>query len=261
MMIVGGRVGTDTFYQYVKNFGYLERTGIDLPGEARGIFYNENSFGIVDLAVSSFGQNFKVNVIQHLTAISSIANGGKLVSPYLVDSMTDAEGKTIWEHGVSVRRQVVSSSVCETLASVLEEGVSGNGGSKNTYVAGYRVAAKTGTSEKIGDDKKMRICSCVAFAPADDPEIAMIIVADEPTAGTLYGALNTLLEKGWIAALPETGDSRGKKEYVITDAGRAALHAEIERLSALAAVGRRLTEQTEGEHETHNQKMVLGMGI
>ncbi len=189
MMIVGGRVGTDTFYQYVKNFGYLERTGIDLPGEANGIFYNENKFGIVDLAVSSFGQNFKVNVIQHLTAISAIANGGTLVTPYLVESMTDSDGKIVWEHEKTVRRQVVSSAVCETVSSILEEGVSGNGGAKNAYVAGYRVAAKTGTSEKIGDADDMRIGSCVAFAPADDPEIAIIIVVDEPTAGTRYGSV------------------------------------------------------------------------
>jgi stage V sporulation protein D (sporulation-specific penicillin-binding protein) len=224
LMTVGARVGTDAFYQYVKNFGYLERTGIDLPGEARGIFYNEKNFGIVDLAVSSFGQNFKVNVIQHLTAISSIANGGKLVSPYLVDSMTDAEGKTIWEHGVSVRRQVVSSSVCETLASVLEEGVSGNGGSKNAYVAGYRVAAKTGTSEKIGDDKKMRICSCVAFAPADDPEIAMIIVADEPTAGTLYGGV---VAAPYVANCLEQMLPYLGVEAIYTDEEAAKLEVEI----------------------------------
>ncbi len=224
MMIVGGRVGTDTFYQYVKNFGYLERTGIDLPGEARGIFYNENSFGIVDLAVSSFGQNFKVNVIQHLTAISAIANGGKLVSPYLVDSMTDADGKTVWEHGVSVRRQVVSSSVCETVSSILEEGVSGNGGAKNAYVAGYRVAAKTGTSEKIGDASDMRIGSCVAFAPADDPEIAIIIVVDEPTVGTRYGSV---VAAPYIANCLEQMLPYLGVEAVYTDEEAAKLEVEI----------------------------------
>jgi stage V sporulation protein D (sporulation-specific penicillin-binding protein) len=224
MMIVGGRVGTNTFYQYVRNFGYLERSGIDLPGESRGIFYNENKFGIVDLAVSSFGQNFKVNVIQHLAAISSVANGGKLVSPYIVESMTDSNGKTVWKHEVNVRRQVVSASVCETVSSILEEGVSGDGGAKNAYVAGYRVAAKTGTSEKIGDNSDMRIGSCVAFAPADDPEIAIIIVVDEPTEGTRYGSV---VAAPYIAnclkqMLPYLG-----VEAVYTEAEAAKLEVEI----------------------------------
>ena len=96
---------------------------------------------------------------------------------------------TIYKHETDVKRQVISGSVCDTLAKILEEGVSGNGGAKNAYVAGYRVAAKTGTSEKkTAGDEGMYICSCVAFAPADDPEIAMIIIVDEPTKGVLYGS-------------------------------------------------------------------------
>ena len=188
MMTLAERIGRPTFYSYVRNFGYLEKTGIDLPGEGRSSFWDENSFGPVDLAVASFGQNFKISMIQHLTAISAVANGGTLVEPYMVESMTDSDGNTVWQHETKAIRQVVSTSVCKTVASILEEGVSGNGGSRNAYVAGYRVAAKTGTSEKIGDDETLRIGSCAAFAPAEDPEIAIIIIVDEPTCTNVFGS-------------------------------------------------------------------------
>ncbi len=224
MMTVASKIGTDTFYDYVKNFGYLEKTGIDLPGEGQSIFYDKNAFGPVDLAVASFGQNFKVSMIQHLTAIASVANDGKLVTPYLVDSMTDEDGNVVWKHETKEIRQVVSSSVCETVSNILREGVAGNGGSKNAYVAGYRVAAKTGTSEKIGDNNELRIGSCVAFAPADDPEIAIIIVVDEPTIGSSYGSV---VAAPYIAnclsqMLPALG-----VEAVYTDDEAAKLEVEV----------------------------------
>ena len=188
MMNLAARIGDKVFYNYVRNFGYLEKSGIDLPGEGNSSFWDEASFGPVDLAVASFGQNFKISMIQHLTAISAVANGGTLVQPYMVESMTDDDGNVIWQHETKEIRQVMSESVCRTVASILEEGVSGDGGSKNAYVAGYRVAAKTGTSEKIGDDETLRIGSCAAFAPADDPEIAIIIIVDEPTCANVYGS-------------------------------------------------------------------------
>ncbi len=188
MMTLAARMGEDTFYGYIKNFGYLEKSGIDLPGEANSIFHDEKDFGPVDLAVYSFGQNFKINMIQHLRAISAVANGGTLVEPYMVQSMTDRDGNVVWEHETKELRQVVSTSVCKTVSSILEEGVSGNGGSKNAYVAGYRIAAKTGTSEKIGENEDLRIGSCVAFAPADDPEIAILIIVDEPTCTNVFGS-------------------------------------------------------------------------
>jgi len=188
MMELAEKIGRSTFYNYVKNFGYLEKTGIDLPGEGISSFWDEGAFGPVDLAVASFGQNFKISMIQHLTAISAVANGGKLIQPYMVESMTDADGNIVWQHDTKEIRQVVSESACKQVATILKEGVSGDGGSKNAYVAGYRVAAKTGTSEKIGDDETLRIGSCVAFAPAEDPEIAIIIIVDEPTCTNVYGS-------------------------------------------------------------------------
>lgn len=188
MMTVGLRLGTEKFYQYVKAFGYREKTGIDLPGEAKGLFFDENSYSTVDLAVTSFGQNFKVSPIQQITAVSSVANGGQLMTPFVVSSITDDDGNVMYEAEQSARRQVISEEVCKTVSAILEEGVSGDGGAKNAYVPGYRVAAKTGTSEKVGDNKSARIGSCVAYAPADDPQVAVIIIVDEPTIGSLYGS-------------------------------------------------------------------------
>ncbi len=188
MMTLGMRLGTETFYQYVEAFGYTERTGIDLPGEAKGIFFNEATYSTVDLAVTSFGQNFKVTPIQQLNAVCAVANGGQLMTPHVVSEIIDPNGKTVYTADVTAKREVISEEVCKTMSSILEEGVSNNGGAKNAYVLGYRVAAKTGTSEKVGDDKEARIASTVAYAPADDPQVAVIIMVDEPTIGSRYGS-------------------------------------------------------------------------
>ncbi|MBQ9087011.1 MAG: PASTA domain-containing protein [Clostridia bacterium] len=188
-MTLGELIGVDTYQQYVKAFGYRERTGIDLPGEGSSIFASQMSQ--LDLAIYAFGQNFNVTPMQQLCAVAAVANGGSLMTPYLVEQITDNAGNVIYQHKVETKRTVVSEEVCKTLAEILEDGVSGNGGAKNAYVAGYRVAAKTGTSEKKGaefTDKEAYICSTVAFAPADDPEIAIIIIVDEPTKGVLYGS-------------------------------------------------------------------------
>lgn len=189
LITVGQKLGPTAFYNYVQNFGYLEKTGIDLPGEGNTYFWSRNEFNVVQLATASFGQNFKVSAIRHLTSIAAVANGGYLVTPYFVDSITDDDGNVVWKHDSTPLRQVISSSVCERVSAILEDGVAGDGGAKNAYVAGYRVAAKTGTSEKIGDNDALRIGSCVAYAPADDPEIAIIIMVDEPTQGSLYGSV------------------------------------------------------------------------
>lgn len=190
LMTIGMRLGGEKFYSYFKNFGYLEKTGIDLPGEENTTFWDEDEFGIVDLAVASFGQNFQISMINHLSAIAAVANDGYLMTPYIVEKMTDADGNVVYSHEPQVRRQVISASVSNTVSDILEEGVSGDGGAKNCYVPGYKIAAKTGTSEKIGDeDSQARIGSCVAYAPADDPEIAILIVVDDPQVGSRFGSL------------------------------------------------------------------------
>lgn len=190
MMTVGMRIGQEKFYNYFRQFGYLGKTGIDLPGEGDTTFWDEDKFGIVDLAVASFGQNFRISMINHITALSAVANNGNLLTPYVVDKLTDGDGNVVWKHKTETRRQVISTTVSKTVSDILERGVSGNGGAKNCYIPGYKIAAKTGTSEKIGDaDKNALIGSCVAYAPADDPEIAILIVVDDPKVGTRFGSM------------------------------------------------------------------------
>ncbi|MBO5326943.1 MAG: PASTA domain-containing protein, partial [Clostridia bacterium] len=189
MMTIAARLGCDCFYQYVRAFGLLEKTGIDLPGEGNSIFHAASKFSELDLATASFGQNFKVSILQMITAVSAVANGGELLTPYVVESMSDADGNVVYTHERNVRRTVISEQTSKTISEILAGGVAGDGGAKNAYVAGYRVAAKTGTSEKIGDDRSARIGSCVAYAPADQPEVAVIIVVDEPTDGSRYGSV------------------------------------------------------------------------
>ncbi|MBQ8321044.1 MAG: PASTA domain-containing protein [Clostridia bacterium] len=194
MIAVSERLGADNFYSYVKNFGYLEKTGIDLPGEAGAIFHNEGSIGTTELATASFGQRFKVSIINHLTAISAVANGGKLVTPYIVDKIIDSDGNIISQHETEIKRQVISESAANTVSKMLIEGVSGDGGAKNAGVVGYDIAAKTGTSEKFdildeNGNSYLRIGSTVAYATDSDTGIAVIIVVDEPTSEVKYGSV------------------------------------------------------------------------
>lgn len=188
-MTIGEKLGCEKFVEYFNLFGYREKTGIDLPGEGMGVISSKMSE--LDLAIYAFGQNFTVTAIQHIAAVSAVANGGYLVVPYLVQSMQDSNGEVVYEHETEIKRKVMSDESAKTIAQILADGVAGVGGAKNAYVSGYRIAAKTGTSEKKGETttgEEMYICSCVAFAPADEPQIAVIIIVDEPTKGLLYGS-------------------------------------------------------------------------
>ncbi len=194
LMQVGMRIGRERFYNYFKQFGYGDVTGVDLPNEAATYYHKYENFGIPSLAVYSFGQTFKTTALQQITAISAVANGGYLVTPHVLKEITDDDGNVIETYETDVKRQVVSTDVCRTITQILEEGVSGNGGARNAYTKGYKVAAKTGTSEK--KDKKdafgqytLNVGSCVAFAPADDPQIAIIFIVDEPSNGFSFGSV------------------------------------------------------------------------
>ncbi len=189
LMTVGERLGVKKFYSYLTAFGYREKTGIDLPGEGNSLVAAEDAFSLLDLAIYSFGQNFNVTLMQQVTAVATVANGGYLVQPHFLSTVTDKDGNVVRSMDTNVRRQVVSTEVCRTVSKILEEGVSGDGGAKNAYVPGYRIAAKTGTSEKKNAGSIGRyVCSTVAYAPADDPKYAVIIIVDEPTRGVLYGS-------------------------------------------------------------------------
>lgn len=188
LMTIAARVGTEKFVNYFESFGYLEKSGVDLPGEAQTIFFDRENMTVTDLAVGSFGQRFKVNPIAHLTALCAIANGGYLVTPHLLDKFVDEDGTVVYEYDNEYKRQVISTATANTITEILEAGVSGDGGAKNAYVKGYKVAAKTGTSEKE-TDSPYRISSTVAYAPADDPQIAVLIMVDEPTGDSVYGSV------------------------------------------------------------------------
>ncbi len=194
LMQVAALLGEDKFYDYFESFGYTGKTGIDLPAETGGIYSSRNDFNGVSLAVYSFGQTFKTTPLQQLTAIATIANGGYYKTPHLLKEIVNEDGKVVKTYETDVRRQVVSTDVCKSIAEVLEDGVSHEGGAKNAYVRGYKVAAKTGTSEKRDKvdeygEKSYRVGSCAAFAPSDDPKIAAIIVVDEPMNGAVYGSI------------------------------------------------------------------------
>ena len=194
MMQLAQRLGQDTFYDYFLSFGYNSTTGIDLPGESYPIVSTKNNFGGVSLAVYSFGQTFKITPIQQITAVSAVANGGYLRTPHLLREIADDKGNVIQSYELDAVRQVVSTETCDTIDWILEDGVSGNGGAKNAYVKGYKVAAKTGTSQKQdkydeNGERSFRVGSCVAYAPADDAKIAALIMVDEPMKGSVYGSV------------------------------------------------------------------------
>ena len=194
LMQAAQRIGKERFYDYFRAFGYTERTGIDLPGEVYPIYTPEKDFTGVSLAVYSFGQTFKVSPIQQITALAAIANGGDLLTPHVLSRVLDDDGNVIYEYETNVRRSVASKDSCDRITKILEEGVSGDGGAKNCYVRGYKVAGKTGTSEKKDKyDKETnsypyRVGSAMGFAPAYDPEIIALIIDDEPTNGVVYGS-------------------------------------------------------------------------
>lgn len=223
MMKLAERTGKETFYSYVEKFGYFEKTGIDLPSESRTIFHKLENMGSTELATASFGQRFKVSIINQLTAIAAVANGGYLVEPYVVDKVIDAKGRIVSEHETVIKRQVISTEVAREVAKVLADGVSGDGGAKNAYVEGYEVAAKTGTSQKFdildeNGNSYLRIGSTVAFAPSDESGIAVIIVVDEPQTQVKYGStvaapyVSNLLSK----VLPYLEYEKGKEDVTST---------------------------------------------
>lgn len=196
---LGQRLGSSVFYDYFDAFGFTERTGVDLPNETGMMkYYTKNQLGEVQLASSAFGQAMAVTPLQVCTAISAAVNGGYLVTPHVVDKITDQNGNVVEEVGANVRRQVISKSASETIRQIMEYEVgdgSTNGGGSNAYVAGYRIGGKSGTSEQLnmerradGDYKK--VASFAAVLPANDPEILVYVMLDDPNnARTDYSSI------------------------------------------------------------------------
>ena len=194
MMTLAMRIGKASFYEYFEMFGYTKKTGIDLPSESVGYYHSYDDFSNVSLAVYSFGQTFKTTAIQQLCAVTTIANGGYRVTPHFLDKIVDNEGNIIFEYECNKSEQIVDTEVCNTISKILKEGVDGAGGAKNAYVAGYSIAAKTGTSEKKdkydeNGNTPFRVSSCVSYAPSENSQVAVIIIVDEPTIGSKYGSV------------------------------------------------------------------------
>ncbi len=179
---IGQKLGTEKFYKYFEAFGFTNTSGLDLPAEAEPkaniTYHSKENMGIAQLSSCSFGQTFQVSAVQMITAVSAVANGGKLMNPYIVSKKLDQDGNTIAETKPTVKRQVISESTSEMVIGMMEKVVS-EGTGKNAYIPGYRVAGKTGTSQKLTVDGEY-IASFVGCAPADDPQIAVLIVIDEP---------------------------------------------------------------------------------
>ncbi len=172
------KLGINRFYEYVKKFGFMDITGISLPGEGNSIFREKPSE--LDMAVNSFGQRFQITPIQLISAYCAIANGGYLVKPYIVDRIVDPDNRISFESSANIYRQVISKETSDTLKEMLEGTVT-YGTGKNAYVKGYRVAGKTGTSETLQTEEGRYIASFAGFAPVDSPKVAILVIIDHPS--------------------------------------------------------------------------------
>lgn len=182
---IGLRLGSDRFYEYFRQFGLLEKTGIDLPGEAGTIMHKKENIGLVELATMSFGQSFQITPIQMATTVSSLINGGKRVTPHLGMTVLDPEGNILKELEYDTRENVVSEKTSETMRQLLESVVR-EGSGKNAYIEGYRIGGKTATSQTLPRSAHKYISSFIGFAPADDPQILGMVVIRNPQ-GVYYG--------------------------------------------------------------------------
>jgi stage V sporulation protein D (sporulation-specific penicillin-binding protein) len=186
---IGLKLGAEKFSQYFEAYGFTDVTGIDLPGEVSSIYCPLSRMGLVELASSSFGQTNKVTPIQMITAVSAAVNGGYVVTPQIVNNITDSNGNVIKQNETEVKRQVISEETSATMREILKGVVEGQPGS-NCYIQGYSIGGKSGTSQKIDEDSSGNtyVSSYCAFAPAEDPEIIMLVMVDHPTGGKYYGS-------------------------------------------------------------------------
>jgi stage V sporulation protein D (sporulation-specific penicillin-binding protein) len=188
---IGMDIGPEKFYEYIEAFGLFDDTGIDLSGEASSQWWSREVFcdeeNLSQLAAASFGQTFAITPLQLITAVSAVANGGNLMKPYVVKEIRDSDGNTVLSNEPTVVRQVISQETSDTVNKILETVVS-EGTGKNAQVPGYKVAGKTGTSEKVvenlSSDEKQYIVSFLGYAPADDPEVAVLVLLDTPSSET-----------------------------------------------------------------------------
>jgi stage V sporulation protein D (sporulation-specific penicillin-binding protein) len=269
---IGQRLGTDTFYDYLEDFGFTEITGIDLPGEQApsvkdgGTLWPRSSFNITQLATASFGQRFQTTPIQLITAVAATINGGYLYTPYVVQSITDSDGNVIEETEPNVVRQVISEETSAQVARILENVVdgciTGTGlTGKNAYTAGYRIGGKTGSSQTLEEDHT--IVSFVGFAPADDPQVIILFALDSPrvlSPGSDYCTTGTYISGGAMAApavgelLPDILDYLGVERVYqsseVTDTTVPQMVGGTLDNAAIALKEKNLTYRTVGDGES-----------
>ena len=207
-------MGGERFYEYIEKFGILEKTGIDLAGESKGVFFdkalvtNTDKWGTASLTSGSFGQTFKITPLQLVRAIASVVNGGNLLEPYIVSEIVDADGNTVMQAEQTVVRQTISRETSDTMRTLIESVVT-EGTAKNAKVAGFSIGGKTGTSEKIDvfDENGQRvldkIVSFVGIAPMDDPEYIVLVALDTPSRQT------GIYISGGVMAAPTVGAVMG----------------------------------------------------
>ena len=189
---IGQLIGINTFSKYFNAFGFAEKTGIDLPGEAGSTYHKQEKMGPVELSSTSFGQTFNITPVQLLSAVSACVNGGYLVQPHIVEKTIDEEGKIVKTAVDGYKRQVISETTSEKIRSLLS--FVAENGVKNALVAGYDIGAKSGTSQKVSKilstgEKRLYISSCMSVAPINDPEIAVFVMLDEPKGAQYYGGV------------------------------------------------------------------------
>ena len=254
------QLGLERFYNMVRLFGFQERTGIEIAGEPSNTDYRGLWHAVpteLDMAVASFGQRFQVSPIQMITAYTAIANGGRLMKPTIIKEITDAEGRLVSRNEPQVVRQVLSESTSRTLRDILE-GVVSEGTGKNAYISGYRMAGKTGTSETRETEEGHYIVSFMCFAPADDPEVCLLIEVDWPQAevksdvagGKIVAPVAGKLMEGILSYLKVEREYSVKdqeamtKEVYLPDVMDETVAAATERL---AAYGFAVEAGTEGQ--------------
>ena len=184
-MDIGLRLGAERFYDYFSQFGLLNLTNVDLPGEAGTIMHRKEDIGLVELATMTFGQSFQITPIQMLTTVSSIINGGRRVTPHLGVEMLDKKGNTLETYSYKEEKGVVSEETSETMRMLLESVVS-EGSGKNAYIEGYRIGGKTATSQTLPRSANRYIASFIGFAPADQPQVIGMVIIHDPQ-GVYYG--------------------------------------------------------------------------
>lgn len=239
------KMGGQTFYEYIERFGILEKTGIDLAGESKGIFFDRqivtdtDKWGTASLTSGSFGQTFKITPLQLVRAIASVVNGGYLMEPYIVSEVIDAEGNTVLRQEPTVVRRTVSAETSQTMRTLLESVVT-EGTAKNARVAGFSIGGKTGTSEKIDvfDENGQRvldkIVSFVGVAPMEDPEYIVLVALDTPSRQT------GIYISGGVMAAPTVGAVLGD---ILPYLGVAPSQAAVTAVPELTGLTRREAEE------------------